>query len=526
MSQRRQRAENCKAWPYREALKLLERFEKAPPEKGFVLFETGFGASGLPHIGTFGEVARTTMVRQAFKTISDLPTKLICFADDMDGLRKVPANIPNQEMMRQNIGRPVSRIPDPFGTHESFGAHNNARLQAFLDAFGFEYEFLSSSECYASGRFDQTLLQILANYEPVREVILPTLGAERRQTYSPFLPICPKTGRVLQVRIVERDEAAGTITYEDDDGKAVVVPVTGGHCKLQWKADWAMRWRALDVDYEMSGKDLIESVKLSAAIEKILGGRPPEGFIFELFLDENGEKISKSRGNGLTIDEWLRYASQESLSLLMYQNPQRAKRLFFDVIPKTVDEYHQHLTNFESQSEAEQIENPVYHIHSGKPPKVDLPVGFSLLLNLVGTANTADKKVLWGFIASYAPGAGPQANPELGRLIDYAINYFKDFVAPTKSYRLPDPSEAPALTFLLERLRALPPDADGETIQTAIYEAGKAHDFANLRDWFRALYEILLGQPQGPRMGNFIALYGLERSIGLIEKVLAGQKAG
>ena len=526
MSRFRQLAEDSRAWPFREALKLLKRFDAAPPEKGYVLFETGFGASGLPHVGTFGEVARTTMVRNAFETISGLPTRLICFADDMDGLRKVPENVPNPEMMRQHLGRPVSRIPDPFASHESFGAHNNARLQAFLDAFGFEYEFLSSSECYASGRFDKTLLQVLANYESVRQVILPTLGKERRQTYSPFLPICPKTGRVLQVPIIDRNETAGTITYKDEDGEAVVVPVTGGRCKLQWKADWAMRWLALDVDYEMCGKDLIESVRLSAAIETILGGRPPEGFIFELFLDENGEKISKSRGNGLTIDEWLRYASPDSLSLFMYQNPQRAKRLFFDVIPKTVDEYYKHLDKFQVQSEAERFENPVYHLHSGEPPKADLPVGYSLLLNLVGTANTADKEVLWGFISNYAPGASPQANPELDQLLNYAVNYFTDFVAPTKAFRLPDPTESAALSFLLERLKALPADADGETIQTAIYDAGNAHDFADLRDWFRALYEILLGQPQGPRMGHFIALYGLARSIGLIEGVLAGQKVG
>ena len=466
------------------------------------------------------------MVRKAFETISDLPTKLVCFADDMDGLRKVPENVPNKEMMGKHLGQPVTRIPDPFGTHESFGAHNNARLKAFLDTFGIDYEFYSSSECYESGRFDDALRLVLTNYDRVREVILPTLGEERRRTYSPFLPICPKTGRVLQVPVIERDEAAATITFKDEDGEMVTLPVTGGHCKLQWKADWAMRWHALDVDYEMSGKDLIESVKLSAAIERILGSRPPVGFIYELFLDEGGEKISKSKGNGLSIDEWLRYASRESLSLFMYQNPQRAKRLFFDIIPKTVDEYHQHLSKYHEQDPAEQIENPVYHIHGGQPPIRDLPVSFTLLLNLVGTANTADKDVLWGFIAGYAPGSSPETNPELDRLIDYAVVYFEDFIAPTKAYRLPDEIEAAALAFLLERLQALPVSADGETIQSAIYDAGNSHEFANLRDWFRALYEILLGQPQGPRMGNFIALYGLERSIALIEKVLAGEKVG
>ncbi|MEE8371744.1 MAG: lysine--tRNA ligase [Sphingomonadales bacterium] len=519
-------AENSKAWPFQEARKLVKRYRKEPPEKGFVLFETGYGASGLPHIGTFSEVARTTMVRHAFTVLSDLPTKLVCFSDDMDGLRKVPDNVPNQEMLTEHLGQPLSRIPDPFGTHESFGAHNNARLRAFLDTFGFDYAFYSSSECYASGRFDETIMKILKAYDRVIEVILPTLGEERRQTYSPFLPLCPKTGRILQVPILERDEAAGTVTYRDEDGDLVTNPVTGGKCKLQWKVDWAMRWDAFDVDYEMSGKDLIESVKLSSIIRRILGGRPPDGFIFELFLDENGEKISKSRGNGISIDEWLRYASPESLSLYIYQNPRRAKRLSFGVIPKAVDEYYALAAKYGDAEAGTEIDNPVYHIHGGPPPPADLPISFSLLLNLVGTANTADKNILWGFVASYAPDVSPETHPALDRLMDYAIHYFEDFIAPTKVYRLPDARERAALTDLLGFLGSLPEDADGETIQTLIYDAGKANDFENLRDWFRALYEILLGQPQGPRMGHFMALYGLRQSMVLIQKVLDGEKAG
>lgn len=519
-------ARTSKAWPFQEAVKLAKRFEKAPPEKGYALFETGYGPSGLPHIGTFGEVARTTMVRHAFSMISDIPTKLVCFSDDMDGLRKVPDNLPNGDMLREHLGMPLTRVPDPFGEYESLGAHNNARLMAFLDAFGFDYEFYSSSECYASGRFDATLLKILANYEKVTNVILPTLGEERRRTYSPFLPISPSSGRVLQVPLTAMDPDAGTITFADENGDVVTSPVTGGACKLQWKVDWAMRWAALDVDYEMSGKDLMESVKLSSVIRRILGGRPPEGFIYELFLDENGEKISKSKGNGLTIDQWLRYATPESLSLFMYQNPRRAKRLFFDVIPKAADEYTALLTGYPDQEPKDQLSNPVFHIHAGDPPAVEAPLSFALLLNLVSAANSDDKTLLWGFVSRYVPGVSAETHPGLDKELDCAIAYFEDFVAPTRSYRLPDAVEARALEALVTALEGLSNEARAEDIQTIIYEIGKTHEFENLRDWFRALYEILLGQAQGPRMGGFIALYGREETITLIKQVLAGKLAG
>ena len=519
-------AQSSKAWPFQEAVKLAKRFDKAPPAKGYALFETGYGPSGLPHIGTFGEVARTTMVRHAFAMLSDIPTKLVCFSDDMDGLRKVPDNIPNAEMLAEHLGIPLTRVPDPFGEYESFGAHNNARLMAFLDAFGFDYEFYSSSECYASGRFDETLLKILANYQRVIDVILPTLGEERRQTYSPFLPVSPSTGRVLQVPLTGMDTKAGTITFEDENGDVVTSTVTGGACKLQWKVDWAMRWDALDVDYEMSGKDLMESVKLSSVIRRILGGRPPDGFIYELFLDENGEKISKSKGNGLTIDQWLRYASPESLSLFMYQNPRRAKRLYFDVIPKAADEYTALLAGYPDQEPKAQLSNPVFHIHAGKPPAVQAPLSFALLLNLVSAANSDDKALLWGFVSRYVTGVSAETHPGLDKELDYAIAYFEDFVAPTRSYRLPDAGEAKALEALVTALEGLEDSADAEAIQTIIYEIGKTHDFENLRDWFRALYEILLGQAQGPRMGGFIALFGRKETIALIQKVLGGELAG
>jgi lysyl-tRNA synthetase, class I len=520
---RRELAIQSKAWPFQEAAKLLDRFKGGAPEKGYALFETGYGPSGLPHIGTFGEVARTTMVKKAFEQISDIPTRLFCISDDMDGLRKVPANVPNRDMLEGYLNHPLSKVPDPFDTHESFGAHNNARLMAFLDEFGFDYEFLSSSECYAAGRFDATLLKILKNYEKVVGVILPTLGEERRKTYSPFLPICPVSGEVLQVPLSAMDADAGTISFIDSTGEDQTIPVTGGTCKLQWKADWAMRWDALDVDYEMAGKDLIESVKLSGAIRRILGSAPPAGFSYELFLDENGEKISKSRGNGLSIEEWLRYAAPQSLSLYMFQSPRRAKRLFFDIIPKTVDEYYAHLAKYSDLDEAGKLNSPIFHIHHDQVPDTSTPVAFALLLNLVSASNTSDKDVVWGFVSNYASGVSAEANPALDRLIDFAITYYRDFVGPTKVYRLPAGIEVAAFEELAEFLRTLESDTGGEDIQTGIYEIGKAHPFDNLRDWFKALYQVLLGQPQGPRMGNFIALYGIDNSLALLDKVNAGE---
>jgi len=517
-------AADAKAWPFQEARRVVERLGGQVPAKGYALFETGYGPSGLPHIGTFGEVARTTMVRHAFATLSDVPTRLFAFSDDMDGLRKVPDNVPNQEMLAEYLGRPLTSVPDPFGTHESFGAHNNARLKAFLDGYGFDYDFLSSTECYRSGRFDATLLHLLERYEAVREVILPTLGPERRATYSPFLPVCPRTGVVLQVPTVERKPDAGTIVYRDPETDDLVeVPVTGGHCELQWKADWAMRWTALEVDYEMSGKDLIDSVRLSSRICSVLDGRPPETFIYELFLDENGEKISKSKGNGLTMEEWLSYGPAESLSLFMFGKPRAAKKLYFDVIPRSVDDYITHLGKYAAQAATEQLENPVWHIHAGAPPDQGSPLGFGLLLNLASVSNTQDPAVLWGFISRYVPDATPETSPLLDRLVGHALAYYRDFVAPRKSYRAPSDVERAALTELDAALAALPADADAEAIQTEIYEIGKEHAFENLRDWFRALYEVLCGQSQGPRFGSFVALYGIAETRELIRRALAGE---
>ena len=511
-----------KAWPFEEARKLIARIEKRETQPREIILSTGYGPSGLPHIGTFGEVARTTMVRQAFEVMTGEKTRLICFSDDLDGLRKVPDNVPNKDMLTSYLNKPLSSIPDPFtNEYASFAAHNNARLMRFLDRFGFDYEFMSATEAYKSGMMDATLLKMLAVYDKVMDIILPTLGPDRRKTYSPFLPISERTGEVLQVPMIARDVEAGTITYLDPEtGEKTETSVTGGRVKCQWKADWAMRWTALGVDYEMAGKDLIDSVTLSSKICRALGATPPDGFNYELFLDEKGEKISKSKGNGITIDDWLTYAPEESLSLYMYQKPKTAKKLYFDVIPKNVDEYLTFLEAFPRESLEQQLTNPVWHIHQGEPPRTDVPISFNLLLNLVSASNADEKAVLWGFIRRYTAGATPETHPELDRLVGYAIAYFRDFVKPAKQFREATEKERTAITELYEKLAALPAKAGGEEIQVVVYEVGKAHQFEPLRAWFSALYEVLLGQTQGPRFGSFVELYGIAETRAMIARIL------
>ncbi|MGV7033472.1 lysine--tRNA ligase [Methylobacterium symbioticum] len=533
-------AAHAAAWPFEEARKLVARLERKPKEE--VLFETGYGPSGLPHIGTFGEVARTSMVRHAFRVLTKdaVPTRLIAFSDDLDGLRKVPDNVPNREMLRDALNLPLTKVPDPFGTHDSFGAHNNAELRRFLDAFGFDYEFRSATECYRSGVFDATLLLVAERYQAVMDIMLPSLRAERSASYSPFLPIHPVTGHVMQVPIDEVRPAKGTLVWRDPvTGEAYETPVTGGHAKLQWKPDWAMRWVALGVDYEMAGKDLIDSVKLSGQIARALGAEPPEGFNYELFLDEKGQKISKSKGNGLTIDEWLAYGTPDSLALFMYNKPREAKRLFFDVIPRHVDEYLNFLDRYPKQDAKLRLGNPVWHLHAGTPPAPETveggSVNFAMLLNLAAVANTEEKGVLWGFIRRYAPGTGPETHPYLDRLVGHALAYFRDFVRPAKSYREPTPEERAALEDLSATLADQAGSTDPEALQAVVYEVGRRH-FPDLsgkakspdgrpgvsQAWFTTIYNVLFGEARGPRFGSFIALYGVAETRALIAEALSG----
>ncbi|PTW50896.1 lysine--tRNA ligase [Rhodovulum kholense] len=521
MSNLRDAAMSSKAWPFEEARKLLKRAEKGAADKGYILFETGYGPSGLPHIGTFGEVLRTTMIRRAFEAISDIPTRLICFSDDMDGMRKVPGNVPNQEMLREHLQRPLTSVPDPFEEYESFGHHNNAMLRRFLDTFGFEYEFYSATEFYRSGRFDDTLKLATERYDDLMAVMLKSLREERQQTYSIFLPIHPETGRVLYVPMKQVDAVNHTITFDDEDGREWTLPVTGGKVKLQWKPDFGARWAALGVDFEMYGKDHSTNTPIYDRICEILGGRKPEHFTYELFLDESGEKISKSKGNGLTIDEWLTYAATESLSYFMYQKPKTAKRLWWDVIPKAVDEYHQQLRAFPGQELKAQIDNPVWHIHGGTPPESRMVVPFAMLLNLASVAGATDKDGLWGFIKRYAPEASPETHPDLDQAAAFAVRYFHDFVAPQRQFREPVATERAAMEDLVARLKVWDGGLDAEELQSLVFAVGKDHGFEPLRDWFKALYEVLLGASQGPRFGGFIALYGVDETVRLIEDALA-----
>ncbi|MDD2795923.1 lysine--tRNA ligase [Acidocella sp.] len=512
------------SWPFREAERVAARLKQKG--KTEALFETGYGPSGLPHIGTFGEVARTSWVRKAFTDLTGLPSRLLAFSDDMDGLRKIPDNVPNKEMLKHHLGKPLTKVPDPFGKFESFGEHNNNMLQDFLNEFGFEFEFASSSDYYASGRFDNALLHVLAHHDAIVEIIRPSLGPERRASYSPILPIHPRTGIVMQVPIDQVDVEHGTVFWTDPDTNTKYeTAVTGGAAKLQWKADWAMRWHALDVDYEMSGKDLIDSVKLSSAIVRALGTEPPVCLTYELFLDDKGQKISKSKGNGLSVEQWLTYAPKESLGQFMYHAPQRAKRLFFDVIPRATDDYIAAVAALPTAEKPH--ENPAWHIHGGELPEhAGSPIGFTMLLNLASVINADSPEMLWGFIRAYIPGANAETYPFLARLVHHAIVYNRDFVAPKKQFRAPGEVERGALLDLAESLKAnemvqYPGATPAEQLQNLVYAIGKRHPFAPLKSWFDCLYQVLLGQVEGPRFGGFIALYGIERTIALVETALA-----
>jgi lysyl-tRNA synthetase class 1 len=522
MSKMRDAATQSKAWPFEEARRILKRFQNKPPEKGYVLFETGYGPSGLPHIGTFGEVARTTMIMRAFQELSDLPTRLVCFSDDLDGMRKVPSNVPNPEKLVEHLQRPLTSVPDPFEEYESFGHHNNAMLRRFLDTFGFEYDFISATEFYQSGQFDQVLLRAVEKYDDIMKVMLASLREERQKTYSIFLPIHPETGRVLYVPMKSVDAQNGTITFDTEEGEEMTLPVTGGNVKLQWKPDFGARWAALGVDFEMYGKDHSTNTPIYDKICRILGHPAPEHFSYELFLDENGQKISKTSGNGVSIDEWLSYASTESLSYFMYLKPKTAKRMHFDVIPKAVDEYHQQLRAYEGQDDKARLNNPVWHIHGGDVPVSKMVVPFSMLLNLASVSGAEDKDQLWGFIKRYAPEASAETHADLDAAAGFAVRYYNDFVKPAKVYRAPTDLEREALTALRDGLKTWDQGLDGDALQSLVFACGRER-FDPMRDWFKALYEVLLGASQGPRFGGFIALLGIEESIALIDKGLAGE---
>ncbi len=514
---KKENLEKTSSWPIVEAKKMLRERKSFLEKKGKITLQTGYGPSGLPHIGTFGEVARTSMMVNALKHLTDLPSEIITFSDDMDGLRKVPDNVPNKELLEKNLHKPLTEVPDPFEKYNSFGEHNNEKLKTFLDNFDFKYNFKSSTQLYKSGFFNPSLQIILDNYEGIMNIILPTLGKERQKTYSPFLPICPETGQVLEIPVKEIDHSKSKIIF-DNNGKDLESSILDGNCKLQWKVDWAMRWYALDVDFEMYGKDLIESAILSTKIIKLIGKKNPSGFAYELFLDEKGEKISKSKGNGITIEQWLDYASPESLSLYMYQNPKRAKKLYFDVVPKAVDEYLSFLEKYPKQTDREKMLNPVWHVHNGNPPNEKIVMPFSMLLNLVETSNAENKETLWKFVCRFHNEINPKNFKIFDSLIDRAIKYFKDKLEPSKVYKKPNLKEKKALEKLIDEIEKINQGTQPEEIQTIVYKIGKENGYeTNLREWFKLIYQVCFGEENGPRMGFFISFFGVKETVKLLQ---------
>ena len=513
---KKENLDKTSAWPFVEAKKILRERKSFIEKKGKIILQTGYGPSGLPHIGTFGEVARTSMMVNALKQLTDVPAEIITFSDDMDGLRKVPDNVPQKELLEKNLHKPLTQVPDPFGKFNSFGEHNNEMLKKFLKSFNFDYKFKSSTALYKSGFFNSSLKVILENYDGIMNIILPTLGKERQKTYSPFLPICPKSGHVLEIPVKNIDKNNSKIIF-DNNGKDLEVSILNGNCKLQWKVDWAMRWYALDVDFEMYGKDLIESAILSTKIIKLIGKTNPSGFAYELFLDEKGEKISKSKGNGITIDQWLEYASPESLSLYMYQNPKRAKKLYNEIVPKAVDEYLDFIEKAKTQNELQLLMNPVWHVHNSKVPKESMIMSFSMLLNLVETSNADNKELLWKFVKKYKEDISEKNYPIFDNLVGYAIKYFNDIIKVKKKYKKPNLKEKIALESLIDTLNKCNDKMTPEEIQTMIYTTGKENGYSkNLRDWFKLIYEVVFGDENGPRMGFFISFFGVKETKDLI----------
>jgi lysyl-tRNA synthetase class 1 len=526
-----------KLWPWREAARLQKglRGKEAPAA---VIFETGYGPSGLPHIGTFAEVARTTWVRQAFAQLDDTPTALFAFSDNVDGLRQIPTNLPNREMLVEHLGKPLCDIPDPFGQQESFSGYMNHKLREFLDRFGFEYSFKASHEHYRGGAFNDGLLRVLERYEKVRGIILPTLSPENREAWSPFMPVCPNCGKLNTTRVVATHPERGELSFVCDQGEVervekdgiwtwrgcqpcgfeATAPVTDGHAKVGWKVDWALRWFTFGVHYEMYGKDLIDSAELSGKICRALGGTPPEGMFYEMFLDREGAKISKSKGNGLTIDEWLTYGPLESLAMFIAKRPEQASRLYFGTIPQHVDEYLQHLTAFPTLSAEKRYNSPIWFLRhrevvgASQSPGYVARMNYGTLLNLVSALNTEDREVVWDYVRRYDPAA-EQERALMDELIDLALVYYRDEVLPHKVIRQPPAQMRPAVDDFLAWLEGYAGREGGE-IQDAAYEVCNRHE-VDKKAFFQTMYELLLGDPQGPRLGNFVQLYGVQETLAL-----------
>ena len=515
-----------KSWPFKEAERIIKARERTQAN-GPALFQTGFGPSGLPHIGTFAEVARTTWVRRAFEYLSGEETRLYAFCDDQDGLRKVPDNLPNQEMLQANLGKPLCDIPDPYGCCESFSHHMIGNLERFLDTFEFDYTLKRSSDAYRSGEFNNGLAILLDKVEDVLDIILPTMKEENRAAWSPFFPRCETCGRVNTTRVTAYNKSEKTIDYTCDIdlgnvagcGHAGTSSVLGGASKMGWKIDWALRWYCYGVDYEMYGKDLIPSAELSAKIVRLMGGRPPQGLFYELFLDEMGEKISKSKGNGVSIEQWLEYAPIDSLAHFIFREPRQAKKLFFNMIPKTMDEYLDHLRKYPSVADEKKPDTPLWHIHNRgrQVPSYNSSINFSTVNNLVSALGNPTRDLLISYLARYDEKSTTYPDVIDG-LIEKGLKFYEDHILPTKQYRTPTATERPLFEQLAETLKSLGIEEKTEKeLQGLVFDIARDND-TDPKTFFAAIYQVLLGQERGPRFGTFAKLVGIERVLSLIEE--------
>ena len=512
-----------RSWPFKEAEKLCKRFQH-PPESP-VRFETGFGPSGLPHIGTFAENARTTWVRHAFEFLTGWPTQLIAFSDDMDGLRKVPLNMPRQDMLANHLGKPLCHIPDPFETSDSYSGTMNTKLRSFLDGYQFDYTFQGSYEAYQRGDFNEGLEIILRNVDAVKSIILPTMSAEKGRDWSPFFPICGKCGKINSTRVTGYDVANNAVGYvcdrQEDRAKGCgyqgTASIFNGHVKVGWKVDWALRWYAYDIAYEMYGKDLIESAKLSGRITRLMGKQPPTGLFCELFLDEDGRKISKSVGKGLTIDSWTMYAPLESLLYYIFQNPKQAKRLFWGIVPKSVDDYLLGLNNYHSLDAQKKPDSPLWHLFNkgAGVPEFKTSINFSLVNNLVSAVGADDRELILEYLKRYDPGIEAH-RAVIEDLVNKAMNYYRDFIVPHKRYRMPTTQEKKMLMRLRDELAAYEGD-DEKEIQTLPFAVAREYSEPP-NNFFKLFYEVVFGQERGPRFGTFVRLVGKEKAISLLDE--------
>lgn len=500
---------NSKAWPVVEANKVIERVKAL--KKQIATFETGYGPSGLPHLGTICEVIRTSMVKKAYDILHPvIPSRLLAFVDDMDGLRKVPGNVPQADMLAGYLNYPLTQVPDPFGQEKSFADYNAKRFEHLLDQYGYlsGIEVKRAHQEYKSGRFNFALLDILKHHIPILEIMKEHLREERFSTYSPFLPISPVTGKILQVAMTKYTPS--TITFQAEDKQEYTTPVVDGYCKLQWKPDLGMRWYALGVDYEIYGKDLESSVEIASKICQLLGNPAPLGFQYEHFLAPDGSRVSKSKGNeSVTVQAWLNYTPKGTLEHFIFQNPRRAKRLRIHDIPNYVEAFLEELSQFDSMSTQEQYESAIFYInHKPNPTNISFKLALSIAC---ATHIQSEQELIQRLNISTDDALGLS-------VARCAFAFFQDCIkANLKIEPMPTTMHV-AVNDLIAKLKTVSIDADN--IQNAFFTTAKEHNIP-FKDWFTALYKALLGAEQGPKLGSFCVNYGVEKVINLLSNQIS-----